>query len=391
MGLKDIENDIKSLSQQGLEVVKDEKLSPAEKRETLDKLEADVKAKIEERDNLKKFEAQREEFLKNAEVDTPNEERDEQKSMGEQFVSSQAYKRLLESGAMKQSSWTSEAVDLKATMTQTASPIAQPQVQTGITLIFSQPPRVADLMPQGNTNSGTIRYVKETTATNAADTVLEAGTKPESTLILAQVDEPVRKIATILPVTDEMLEDEAQIRSYIDQRLTLFVQEAEDDQLLNGTGVAPDLTGILNRSGLQAAQALGTDTRVEAIYKQITNIRTNAFVEPDGVVMNPADWQDVRLFKDANGQYYGPGPFAADGDLRLWGLNVVQTTRIAAGTALVGAFRTASQLFRKGGITVDATNSHASYFASNITTLRAEERVALAVYRPGAFGTVTGL
>ena len=67
------------------------------------------------------------------------------------------------------------------------------------------------------------------------------------------------------------------------------------------------------------------------------------------------------------------------------------TPSIVAGTALVGAFATQSQVFRKGGIRVEASNSHQDFFIKNLVAIRAEERLALAVYRPGAFGKVTGL
>jgi HK97 family phage major capsid protein len=70
-------------------------------------------------------------------------------------------------------------------------------------------------------------------------------------------------------------------------------------------------------------------------------------------------------------------------------LPVALTAAIAAGTALVGAFRTAAQIFRKGGIRVEASNSHSDYFVKNLTAIRAEKRLALAVYIPGAFGKVT--
>jgi HK97 family phage major capsid protein len=64
---------------------------------------------------------------------------------------------------------------------------------------------------------------------------------------------------------------------------------------------------------------------------------------------------------------------------------------MTAGTALVGAFKTAAQIFRKGGVRVEASNSHADFFVKNLVAIRAEERLALAVYRPAAFGEVTGL
>jgi HK97 family phage major capsid protein len=71
----------------------------------------------------------------------------------------------------------------------------------------------------------------------------------------------------------------------------------------------------------------------------------------------------------------------------LWGKRVVVTEAMDAGTALVGAFGTAAQVFRRGGLTVEASNSHSDYFRKNLTAVRAEERLALAVYRPQAFAT----
>ena len=46
--------------------------------------------------------------------------------------------------------------------------------------------------------------------------------------------------------------------------------------------------------------------------------------------------------------------------------------RLRTGTALVGSFGQAAQVFRPGGVTVEATNSHASYyFTSNQVAIRA--------------------
>jgi HK97 family phage major capsid protein len=235
-------------------------------------------------------------------------------------------------------------------------------------------------------------------ATNAAAAVAEGGAKPASTLNFAAVDEPVRKVATTIKVTDEMMQDVPAIRSYIDNRLTLFVQIASEAQILTGAGTGANITGILNRSGLTAAQAIGTDTAPDAIFKDITKIRVASFLEPDGIVIHPTNWQTIRLAKDANNQYYGGGPFTAaygaGGGMApdmLWGKRVVVTQAMTAGTALVGAFAQAAQIFNNGGLTVEATNSNEDDFLNNLIALRAERRLALAVYRPSAFSTVTGL
>jgi HK97 family phage major capsid protein len=188
-----------------------------------------------------------------------------------------------------------------------------------------------------------------------------------------------------------MLDDVPQIRSYIDQRLRFFVEQQEEAQLLNGDGTGTNLTGLRNRSGLATDVARGTDSNADAIFKQIMAIQTTAFVMPDAVIVHPTNWQAIALSKDSNGAYLGSGPFNSPLVPRLWGLPVVVTTAITAGVALVGAFKMGAQVFRKGGISVDVSNSHSDYFIKNLTAIRAEERVALAVYRPGAFGEVTGL
>jgi HK97 family phage major capsid protein len=329
------------------------------------------------------------------------------KTIGDAFVNSDAFQSLAQgfkSGAMT-GRWTSGPVELPAfgqKVDTVVSPIVQPDVQAGIQPILFQRLTIADLLATGTTDSNTVRYLVETGAPPAANNaapVAEMALKPASELVFTQVDEPVRKIATFLPVSDEMLEDVAQIRSYLDGRLRLFVQQAEETQLLSGAAAAaPQLVGILNRAGVQnAAKAAGANV-VDFVYTGITNIRTNANVEPDGIVMHPTNWAAIRTLKDGNQQYYGGGPFTGaygnSGGMAvdaLWGLPVVVTSSIPVNTALVGAFRTQAQVFRRGGLTVEASNSHADFFQRNQTAIRAEERLALAVYRPAAFHVLTGL
>ena len=319
-------------------------------------------------------------------------------SLGDQFVASDVYKNDIK-GKKRMRGWTSGEIELEggiraATLTTDSASggdLITPNYRPGITEILFQRLTVADLLASGTTDSPTIYYMKETTATNAAATVAEGAAKPESTLVFDAVTDSLKKIATWLPVSDEMLDDVAQIRSYIDQRLRFFIEQQEEAQLLNGDGTGTNLTGLRNRVGLATDVARGTDSNADAIFKQIMAITTTAFVMPDGIIMHPTNWQAVALLKDTTGAYLGAGPFGAPQTPRLWGLPVVVTTAITAGVALVGAFKMGAQVFRNGGITVESSNSHASYFTTNLTAIRAEERVALAVYRPGAFGEVTGL
>lgn len=393
---------------EGRERTEDESAIVAECHDTLAKLQKDAEELerqiVIDKDVMKFASAGIE-----AEEVTVNGERPDNrvKSWGEQFVESKAYTELRQmysdQGGLPDN-YKSGQVEFKGTLSvMPGTAFTQVDVQPGVVETLYQPATVADLFAQGQTSGPLVRYITESTAVvNAAAGVAAGGAKPESTIDFTQVDESVKKIATLLPVQDEMLEDAAQIQSYINNRLSLFIRLAEDTQLIRGAGTN-DLLGIVGRAGINTAgTSVGGTIPIEQIFKAAHGTRGSSFLSPDALVINPSDWSALRLAKDTAGQYFGGGPFYGaygnppgnasanrfeTGEM-LWGLRVVVTSALGTGTAVVGAFREGAQLFRRSGITVEATNSHASLFANNVTTIRAEERLALAVYRPAAFTLV---
>lgn len=248
---------------------------------------------------------------------------------------------------------------------------------------------VRDLFAEGNTTSNVVQYWEETSQTNNAAAVAEGGTKPESALDFTLRSNIVEKVATWLPVTREMLQDVPQMRSLIENRLRFFIGMEVDDQLINGNGTSPNISGILDRSGVQTTAATAGD-QLDAFLTAMTLIRVNAFAEPDGIVMHPNDFADIATLRTADGIYLLGNP-QADPNFRLWGLPIRVTTTRTEGTAIVGAFRTMAQIFEREGVTVTASTEHSTYFIENKVAILAETRLALAVYRPSAFVTVTGL
>ena len=232
----------------------------------------------------------------------------------------------------------------------------------------------------------------------------EGATKPEAQLSFADVDEPVRTIAVLLPLTNKALRNQSFLRAYINARLRLFVQMREDSQLLNGNGTAPNLRGILNRSGINTATSYSIgganpdQALIDSVFRAAMRVR-EAFVEPDAVAMRPATWEIAALAKDGNRNYLLGGPGAANyaaGDPvpRLWGLRVVLNANMPAQAAtakpvLVGAFRASAMVIRRGEIELAISDSHSTFFAENKVMLRAEEEVGLAVFRPAGFAAVT--
>jgi HK97 family phage major capsid protein len=273
--------------------------------------------------------------------------------------------------------------------TSTTADMVGPNQRLPLLLDAQESRTVADLMLQGTTSAATLEYYEETTFTNAAAEVAEGGTKPEGAVDFTLITEPVRKIATWIPVTDEMMADNEGFESYLRGRLEFMIKQREELQLLVGDGTAPNISGIHDRSGVQT-QAKGADPVPDAIFKAITKVRNTGFAEPTAVVMHPNDWQDVRLLRTADGIYIWGSPADA-GPERIWGLPVRVTSNETENTALVGAFRPDAQIFRRGGVELAVSDSHASYFISNLLAVRAEERIALAVYRPASFCKVTGI
>ncbi len=313
----------------------------------------------------------------------------EPKSIGELFSESGMMKKVSEGHMGPEAEF--EGVDVMAALFQTGGGWAPPSIRSDRVVPFAVRTLVlADLLPIVNVSLPTYLYMEETTFTNSAAAVAEGSSKPEVALALTERTETIRKIAGYLPVTDEQLSDVPAARQYIDSRLGYMVKQILDSQIVGGNGSGQNLVGINHsaRSGVQQ-QAKSSDVTQDAVYKAMTKIRVNAFSEPNGVVFHPNDWQDVRLATASGSGIYLFGPPSDPGVERLWGLNVVQTTGLTEGTALVGDFNQAALLLREGlTMKVGYVNDD---LIKNRQTIVAELRAAVAVFRPAAFCEVTGV
>jgi HK97 family phage major capsid protein len=338
----------------------------------------------------------------------------QQKGLGDHFVDSDAYKKTVQmyrEGGRLPSNYSSGlvALDAKGTLLEGAGggggAIANtvPQVIPGVVDKLFQQLTVADLMLSGQATTSSIRYVTEGTATSGAAGVAEGGTKPESTVGMVVTDETIKKIATILPVSEEMLEDAPAIQSYINGRLSLFVRIEEERELLRGASGGAEVQGLLTSRGVPVyAGGTAVGNKAVQLFKAMNGMRGSAFLEPEWVIIHPGDYEDLRLLTDTAGQFFGGGPFlgpyggpqgpvGANSQVsgpqdQIWNKPVLVTGAIGAtkGTALVGT-RSSAQVWRRGGLSVEASNSHSNYFQLNLVAIRAEERLGLAVYRPTGF------
>lgn len=291
-------------------------------------------------------------------------------------------------------SWS--APEWKAASTMTTPSVIVPGMLTDYDRRIVEQPRrrlvVADLLGS-ETISGTslTYYVESATVEGGVGIVAEGGAKPQISFAdPTTVTESLSKVAVFYRESDELLEDAAWLASSINNRALYQLALFEENQLLNGNGTSPNMTGIMNRSGIQ--QQTYTNSIAETIFRARTLVSQNTMFTADAVIINPADYQTLRLWTDDNGQFYAGGPFTGqygNGGImeepNIWGLRTVVTSAIAQGTALVGAFRLGASVIRKGGVRVEMTNSNEDDFTNNLVTVRVEERLALAVRYPAAF------
>lgn len=314
------------------------------------------------------------------------------KSLGELFVEHNSYKQVGIHRDMNQYSIEFNEIDitpaLKTLMTTSAG-FAPPNDRGPVVVPFAlRRAMVGDLIPTDQTTVSSVKFMEETTFTNAAAGVTEGAAKPESTLVFTERNQPVEVIATFIPVTNQQLDDVPAIRGIIDNRLTTMVALKEEDYLLNGTGTPPQLLGFLVKSGTNV-QARGADSNVDAIFKGAQLVRTTGFAEPSGIVIHPDNWTTIRLMKTADGIYIWGSPSEAGPD-RIFGKPVIVTTAMTSGTALTGDFQLYSHISRRMGITI-IVGFQNDDLVKNKRTLLAEMRESLEIYRAAAFSKITGL
>ena len=315
------------------------------------------------------------------------------KSYGAQFVESEGYLEFRAAGGARGGNWATSLIELKAPIGYPTIPAFAPGVLSGISgpMPLPRPPQMLSLLATGSVDGSVVAYIREKTWTNNAAIVAPGALKPESIKDFETVQQALAKIAHFVLVVDEMLMDVSGLRTFIDNQMEWGVLVKLEDQVLNGTGVAPNFTGLRVVPGHLTVAADADLPLASAILSAITQIQASGY-QPNGIVMNPATFGLVVGQASPNAGYYlGPGAFQDTPALRFWGLPVVASSQMPAGEALVGAFSTAATLFRKDGVVTQASNSHADYFARNVTAIRAEIRAALAIYQPGAFALVTGL
>lgn len=251
---------------------------------------------------------------------------------------------------------------------------------------------VEDLFMSGTTDSNNIEYFVQSTDTDNTAAVAEGSAVTDSAFAWTKVTDEVEIIQAWVPVTREFLNDNAGMQSMVQGMLADRLDKYVSKQLMYGTGSTPELWGVTVRTNF-ASQAKGTDPTFDQIMKGIDKVTVAGDATPDAVVLHPTDWMGLALTRTTDGIYILGNPGNPIATPTIWGLpiRVSSTVAAAAGTGCVGAFKSMAQIFNNGGVIVEASTEHSTYFTERKVALSISRRLSVANYRPTAFCKLTGI
>ncbi len=193
----------------------------------------------------------------------------------------------------------------------------------------------------------------------------------------------LHKVTEFIRESEEYINDYAFLASAINGRLLYALGLKEQNYLV---------TKLLGTSGIQTGSITAAATYLDvcdAILEAAMDVQLASGYPADAIALNPADWFKIRTLKNTLNEYFGGGPFGSQNVPNLWGIPVCVTTAIAANKFAIGAYKTCGSVVQNGGVRVDSTNTNKDDFEKNLMTIRAEERIELAVRRPAGFKVLT--
>ena len=280
---------------------------------------------------------------------------------------------------------TQDLLEVRTTITSAGISV-QPQRMSGIVDEARRELRIRDLLTSIPTTSNAVEYVQVSAHTKAAAPQAEGAVKAEDEITFSLQTVPVRTIATWIPATKQVLDDVAGLQAYVESALRYALDEEFEDQLLLGSGVGQNLNGLFTQAQSFDTNLLGTTwDYTDVLGRAIQQIASANEVQPSFVVVAPRDAWNLRLAKDANGQYIFGAPSVGGPD-NIFGLSMVVSTAMTAGQFLIGSSApNVAHIRMREEATVEISTGHSDYFTRNMVAIRAEMRAALVVTRPAAF------
>ncbi len=145
------------------------------------------------------------------------------------------------------------------------------------------------------------------------------------------------KIPAYAKVTREMMENAANVVSFIQNELLRDVLIKLETDIISGNGTSPNMKGLQHSDQYTAAAIPGDFTLPSNItpnemhvLRAIITQAENGYVTPNAILMNPTDIMKLDLAVDKNGQFL-IAPFANRENTSVKGVSIIPVAGITAG------------------------------------------------------------
>ncbi len=240
----------------------------------------------------------------------------------------------------------------------------------------------------GSTDKPSIPYVNETAGEGDAAIVAEGGLKPLIDADFVVKYSTAEKIAGRMKASEEALYDYKWLESAINTKLKVKHDRARQADVLTKV--------LAQASAFNAALLTGVNQFVNGtstLYDQIAAVVATVAVESNGVYVpnvafvNTIDALNMKLTKDANGNYVMP-PFSTADGRQIDGVTIVAKPEITAGSYVIGDMKNIN-LDNVWGYTVRIGWENDD-FSKNLITMLGESRYHVYITDNDKRGIVSG-
>lgn len=255
--------------------------------------------------------------------------------------------------------------------------------------------RISDYIPTITLDAPSIEYLKHSGDAVQPQVTVEGGVKVDVGQQWTTESCVPIKLAALASASMDIPNDFSEFQMFMEKDLVAAGADAENDQILLGTG-SPGMQGliaapnVLSRSYNSGTDSSGIDTIVQAF----TDIRVGAArAKADLVITHPKTWDSLRRTKTTTGAYVlSMMDPTSIGDLTtIFGTPVLETTWCPEGTAVVMDSNLAARWYVRTALEVAVNPWGDTEWQQNLVSFRAEERANLAILYPQAISIVVGL
>lgn len=314
-------------------------------------------------------------------------------SIGERFVKSEAYQAMA-SGRQTAARFETKTAIVNTYPESSVQPLVQGDRMLSIHTTPNRRLTLRDILPVSPTNSNLIEFTRENAFTNNAGpqrdaasplAAVENQTLPESANTFTLATTPVVTLGHWIPMSQQVLGDSQMLANHINGRLMYGLKLKEETQLLKGTGTGREISGIQTNATAYVPESPQLTNEIDIIRDCITQAQGNEYA-PNFIVLNPADWDSIQRRKvgSSDDRYVYGDPNMSWLATPLWGLTPIVTNSQTSGTFLIGDTNGA-MVFDRQEASVEMSMDDSTNFQKMMVSVRATERLALAIFRTEAF------